>query len=70
MDYSKTLMRLMDMTLHAKQLINMYTSRDGWNRTVHMLETRWVRPVQAESLGNLYLIGCWWIIGPCQYLSF
>ena len=27
-----------------------------------MLETRWVRPVQAESLGNLYLIGCWRII--------
>jgi hypothetical protein len=55
---------------HAKQLIEVHTPRFGWGRTVHVFEARWARPVQAESLGNLYLIGCRRILGPCHYLSF
>jgi hypothetical protein len=55
---------------HAKQLIEVHTPRFGWGRTVNVFEVRWARPVQAESLGNLYLIGCRRILGPCHYLSF
>jgi hypothetical protein len=55
---------------HGKQLIEVHTSRFGWGRTVNIFEVRWTRPVQAESLGNLYLIGCRRILGPCHYLSF
>lgn len=55
---------------HTKQLIEVHTPRFGWGRTVNVFEARWARPVQAESLGNLYLIGCRRILGPCHYLSF
>ena len=55
---------------HAKQLIEVHTSRSGWGRTVNVFETRWARPVQVESLENLYLVGCRRIFGPCHYLSF
>ena len=55
---------------HAKQLIEVRTSRSGWGRTVNVFEARWARPVQVESLGDLYLVGCRRIFGPCHYLSF
>lgn len=55
---------------HAKQLIEVHTPRFGWGRTVNVFEALWARPAQAESLGNLYLIGCRRILGPCHYLSF
>jgi hypothetical protein len=55
---------------HANQLIEVHTSRYGWSRTVNVFDVRWTRPVQVESLGNLYLVGCQRIFGPCHYLSF
>ena len=55
---------------HAEQLIEVRTPCFGWGRTVNIFEVRWTRPVEAESLGNLYLIGCRRILGPCHYLSF
>ena len=55
---------------HAKQLIEVDTPRSGWGRTVNVFETRWAKPVQVESHGNLYLVGCRRIFGPCHYLSF
>ena len=61
---------LIALAPHAKQLIEVHTSRSGWGRTVNVFETRWARPVQVESLGNLYLVGCQRIFGPCHYLSF
>jgi hypothetical protein len=61
---------LMGQAPHAKQLIEVHTSRSRWGRTVNVFETRWARPVQVESLGNLYLVGCRRMFGPCHYLSF
>ena len=55
---------------HAKQLIEVHTARSGWGRTVNVFEVRWTRPVQVESPGNLYLVGCRRMFGPCHYLSF
>jgi hypothetical protein len=55
---------------HAKQLIEVHTPRSGWGRTANVFEVRWTRPVQVESLGNLYLVGCQRIFGPCHYQSF
>jgi len=55
---------------HAKQLIEVHTPRSGWGRTANVFEVRWTRPIQVESLGNLYLVGCRRIFGPCHYLSF
>jgi len=60
----------MALAPHVKQLIEVHTSRSGWGRTVNIFETRWARPVPVESLGNLYLVGCRRIFGPCHYLSF
>ena len=60
----------MGMAPHAKQLIEVHTSRFGWGRTANVFEARWVRQVRVESLGDLYLVGCRRIFGPCHYLSF
>jgi hypothetical protein len=61
---------LIALAPHAKQLIEVHTSRSGWGRTVNIFEARWTRPVPVESLGDLYLVGCQRIFGPCHYLSF
>ena len=62
------LLLLIALAPHAKQLIEVHTPRSGWGRTANVFETRWARPVQVESLGNLYLVGCRRIFGPCHYL--
>lgn len=54
---------------HSKQLIEVHTSRSGWGKTINVFDDRWIRPVQVESFGNLYLVGCRRIFGPCHYLS-
>ena len=55
---------------HEKQLIEVHTSRLVWGRTANVFESRWMKQVRVESLGNLYLVGCRRIFGPCHYLSF
>ena len=54
---------------HPKQLIEVHTSHSGWGKTMFVFEVRWIRPVQMESLGNLYLGGCRRMFGPCHDLS-
>jgi hypothetical protein len=61
---------LLALAPHAKQLIEVHTPRFGWGQTVNVFETRWVKPLQVEALGNLYLVGCQRIFGPLHYLSF
>ena len=53
-----------------KQSIEVHTSRFGWGKTVNVFEVRWSKPVQVESLGYLYLVGCRRTFGPCHYLAF
>jgi hypothetical protein len=55
---------------HEKQLIEVHTSRLGWGRTANVYEAQWARQVRVEALGDLYLVGCRRIFGPCHYLSF
>jgi hypothetical protein len=55
---------------HANRLIEVHTSRPGWSRTVDIVETRWTRPLEVKTEGNLYLVGCRRVFGPCHYLSF
>mgnify|MGYP003385223213 FL=1 len=52
------------------QSIEVHTSRFGWGKTVNVFEVRWSKPVQVESLGYLYLVGCRRTFGPCHYLAF
>jgi hypothetical protein len=61
---------LMGQAPHAKQLIELHTSRSGWDRSATVFETRWVKPLQVESLGSLFLVGCQRVFGSCHYLSF
>ncbi len=64
------LLLLIDLAPQSKQLIEVRTRRSGWGWTLNILEARWAKPVQVESLGNLYLVGCRRIFGSCNYLSF
>lgn len=53
----------------VEQLIEVHNPRQGWGRTVNVFEVRWTRPVQVESFGNLYLVGCRRVFGLCDSLS-
>jgi hypothetical protein len=55
---------------HEKQLIEIHTPCSGLYRTMIVFDVRWIRPVQVESFGNRYLVGCRRMFGPCHYLSF
>ncbi len=57
---------LMGQAPHAKQLIEVRALRSGWGRTVTVFETRWVKSIQVESLGSLYLVGCQRTFGSCH----
>ena len=61
---------LMGQAPRVEQLIEVYTPRSRWSRTANVFEACWARPVQVESLGHLYLVGCRRTFGPCHYLSF
>ena len=61
---------LMTLVPHTKQLIEVHTRRSGWGWTLNILEARWAKPVQFESLGTMYLVGCQQVFGSCHYLSF
>lgn len=60
---------LMGQAPHVKQLIEVHSPRSRWGWTANVFEARWTRPIQVESLGNLYLVGCRRIFGPAHYLS-
>lgn len=64
------LLLLIDLVPKSKQLIEVHTRRSGWGWTLNILEARWAKRVQVESLGNMYLVGCRQIFGSCHYLSF
>jgi hypothetical protein len=61
---------LVDLAPQSKQLIEVHTRRSGWGWTLNILEARWAKPVQVESLGNMYLVGCRRVFDACHYLSF
>lgn len=61
---------LMGQAPHSKQLIELHTPRSGWDRRATVFETRWVKPIQVESLGSLFLVGCQRVFSSCHYLSF
>jgi len=49
---------VMGHALYVAQLIEVHAFHPRWGRTVNLYESRWARPIQVESLGNLYLVGC------------
>jgi hypothetical protein len=61
---------IMNLAPQSKQLIEVRTRRTGWGWTLIILEARWAKPVQVESLKSLYLVGCRRVFGSCNYLSF
>lgn len=60
----------MALAPHAKQLMEVHTARFRWGWAANLFEVRWTKPVPVESFGNLYMVGCRRIFGPCHYLSF
>jgi hypothetical protein len=44
--------------VHVNQLIRVDIAWLGWDRIGSVFEPRWTNPIQIESLGNLYLVGC------------
>ena len=52
------------------QAIEVHTRRTSWRRTASVYEARWTKPVHIASLGDVHLVGCRRVAGPCQYVSF
>lgn len=52
------------------QMIEVHTRRVLLGRTAHVYEARWAKSVHMESLGDVYLVGCRRVAGPCHYVSF
>jgi hypothetical protein len=61
---------VMGHALHVMRLIEVHAFHSRWGRAANVFEVRWTRPVEVESFGNLYLVGCRRIFGPCHDLSF
>lgn len=55
---------IMGYARHVRQLIEVHAFHSRWGRTKNVYEIRWNRPIQVQSLGNLYLVGCRRIFGP------
>ena len=64
------LLLVMGRDLHVTQLIEVHASHSRWGRTTNVYEARWTKPILVESFGNLYLVGCRRIFGPCHDVSF
>ncbi|MGH7180453.1 MAG: hypothetical protein ACREJN_00580 [Nitrospiraceae bacterium] len=54
---------IMGHARHVTQLIEVHTFHSRWGRTTTIYEARWAKPIQVESLGNLYLVGSRQIFG-------
>ena len=54
----------------VNQMIEVHTRRTSWRRTASVYEARWTKPVHIASLGDVCLVGCRRVAGPCQYVSF
>lgn len=54
----------------VNQMIEVHTSRSAWRRTASVYEARWTKPVHIAPLGDVHLVGCRLVAGPCQYVSF
>ena len=58
---------VMGHALHVAQLIEVHAFHSRWGQTANVYEARWTRPIQVESLGNLYLVGCRRIFGSVTF---
>lgn len=61
---------VMNRAPHTNQIIEVHTHRGLLRRTAHVYEARWTKSVQMESFGEVYLVGCRRVLGPCHYISF
>jgi len=52
------------------QCLEVHQSQSFGRRTVSVFEVRWTRPVHIEGEGELYVVGCRRLFGPCRYLQF
>lgn len=61
---------VMNRAPRTNQIIEVHAHRGLLRRTAHVYEARWTKSVQMESLGDVYLVGCRRVLGPCHYISF
>ncbi len=52
------------------QYLEVHTAESFRRRAASVLEVRWTRVARIESEGELYLVGCKRLFGPCPYLQF
>jgi hypothetical protein len=61
---------LMGQAPRRHQLMELHIPESWWRRSMNLYEVQWTKPVQVESHGELYLVGCRLTFGPSHYWSF
>jgi len=61
------IMILMGQAPRTKQLLEVHIPESRWRQSMNLYEVQWTKPIQVESQGELYLVGCRLTFGPSHY---
>jgi hypothetical protein len=61
---------LMGAPPHRNQLLELHIPESWWRHSMTLFEVQWTKPVQVESQGELFLVGCRLMFGPSRYWTF
>lgn len=64
------LLLLMGAPPRRNQLLELHIPESWWSHSMNLLEVQWTKPVQVESQGELFLVGCRLTFGPSRYWTF
>ncbi|MDH4152748.1 MAG: hypothetical protein OEV01_03055 [Nitrospira sp.] len=61
---------LMGRQPRSRQYIELDVAETRWERSLNLYEVQWTRSIPVESQGELFLVGCWLVLGASRYWSF
>lgn len=61
---------LMGQAPRLHQLLELHIPESWWRQSMNLYDVQWTKPIQVESQGFLYLVGCRLTFGPAQYWTF
>lgn len=61
---------LMGTPPRRNQLLELHIPESWWSHSMNLFEVQWTKPVQVESHGELFLVGCRLTFDPSHYWTF
>ncbi|MBH0208602.1 MAG: hypothetical protein HP495_08825 [Nitrospira sp.] len=53
-----------------RQLLELHVPQTRWEYAVNLYEVQWTKVLSVESHGNLFLVGCRFLLGASRYRAF